>query len=105
MVSLAVFPVIARKSDPISFSVARRLLLALAGNMQGNRSNGSWRFDPYIRCRHTHWKDGIDGCEELERYDMGEYRHYFVSFSIETILVPFCWDKEGCRNQEVLDAF
>ena len=33
MVSLAVFPVIARKSDPISFSVARRLLFVLAGNM------------------------------------------------------------------------
>jgi hypothetical protein len=31
MVSLAVFPVVANKSDALSFSVARRLLFVLAG--------------------------------------------------------------------------
>ena len=67
-ISLAVFPVISRKSDPISFSIARRLLFVLGGmtTQAYDELTSSWRCAARSCSGIAHWGESFVGCEELE---------------------------------------
>jgi hypothetical protein len=66
-VSLAVFPVIANNTDRLSFSIARRLLFVLAGELfVFFGANCSWGCRSSLYCWVTYWGEGAYGCGELE---------------------------------------
>ena len=67
MFSLAIFPVIANKSDALSFSIARRFIFVLACNVVPCALLiNSWRCIACLCCGDTYWREGIEGCMELE---------------------------------------